>query len=144
MIDGGHRFLFNGSADFFRQPKGAMRAARIRIRKVTPDALRELGDAFARAWKSGKGAGDIFEFESPRALFRMLSPKRWELVETLQAAGPSSLRALARRLGRDAKRVNEDAAALIQYGLIARNDTGKLFVPYEVIHIDFALRATAA
>jgi len=121
-----------------------MRAARIRIRKDTRDALHELGDVFVRAWKTGKAPGDIFEFESPKALFRILSPKRWELVETLQAAGPSSLRGLARRLGRDVKRVHEDAAALIEYGLIERNDAGKVFVPYDVIHIDFDLRATAA
>ena len=121
-----------------------MKAARIRIRKGTSDALHELGDAFVRAWKTGKAPGDIFEFESPKALFSMLSPKRWELVERLQADGPSSLRGLARALGRDVKRVHEDAAALIEYGLIERNDAGKLFVPYDVIHIDFDLRATAA
>jgi len=117
---------------------------KIRIRKDTPDALHELGDAFICAWRIGKSQGDIFEFESPKSLSGTLSPKRWELVERLRADGPSSLRALARALGRDVKRVHEDAALLLDYGLIERNEAGRLNVPYDVIHIDFDLRATAA
>ena len=121
-----------------------MRRAKIRIRRHGRNAMRELGDRFVRAWKTGKPQGDVFEFESPKALFRTLTPKRWELVERLQADGPSSLRGLARALGRDVKRVHEDAAYLLDYGLIARNSAGKLHVPYDVIHIDFDLRAKAA
>ena len=121
-----------------------MRRAKIRIRADTRDALGALGDAFIHAWKTAKSHGDIFEFELPKSLFSALSPKRWELVERLQADGPSSLRGLARALGRDVKRVHEDAALLLDYGLIERNETRKLYVPYDVIHIDFDLRATAA
>ena len=50
------------------------------------------------------------------ALFRVLTPKRWELVERLQTVGPSSVRGLARDLERDVKRVHEDVLALMQYG----------------------------
>jgi predicted transcriptional regulator len=120
-----------------------MRTAKIEIRKDTTAALEELGAGFVRAWRSGKSDGDIFQFESPKSLFRMLTPKRWELVEKLQAIGPSSLRGLARALGRDVKRVHDDVSALLDYGLVERQEDGKLWVPYGVIHIDFDLRAAA-
>ena len=96
-----------------------------------------------KAWKTGKSAGDTLQFESPAALFRVLTPKRWELVERLQTLGPSSVRGLARELERDVKRVHEDVRTLMQVGLIARTEEGAFHVPYEVIHADFDLRAVA-
>jgi predicted transcriptional regulator len=96
-----------------------------------------------KAWKTGKAAGDTLQFESPAALFRVLTPKRWELVERLQTLGPSSVRGLARELERDVKRVHEDVRTLMQVGLIARTEEGTFHVPYEVIHADFDLRAVA-
>jgi len=83
----------------------------------------------------------VFSFESPAALFRVLSPKRWELIERLQALGPVSVRGLARALERDVKRVHEDVGTLIEVGLIAKTERGKIHVPYSVIEADFALRA---
>lgn len=120
-----------------------MRKATIRIRKDARSATREMGRRFAKAWKSGKSDGDVFEFESPAALFKVLTPKRWELVERLQSTGPSSLRALARELDRDVKRVHTDVSALIDHGLITRNEAGQVHVPYDVIRADFDLRAAA-
>ena len=90
-----------------------------------------------------QAAGDTLQFESPAALFRVLTPKRWELIERLQKLGPISVRGLARELERDVKRVHEDVSELIQCGLVTRNDEGKFHVPYEVIHADFDLRAVA-
>lgn len=120
-----------------------MKKATIRIRRSTRSATREMGERFVATWKSGKGSGDVFEFESPSALFKVLTPKRWQLVEQLQAIGPVTLRALARDLDRDVKRVHVDVAALIASGLIVRTRTGLIEVPYDVIQADFALRAVA-
>jgi len=120
-----------------------MKKATIRIRRDADTALEEMGARFTKAWKSGKSAGDTLVFESPAALFRVLKPKRWELVERLQQLGPSSLRSLARALGRDVKRVHEDARALVEFGLVARSDNGKFYVPYDVIHAEFDLRKVA-
>jgi predicted transcriptional regulator len=75
--------------------------------------------------------------------FSILSPRRWELIERLQALGAISLRGLARELGRDVKRVHEDVAVLLDWGLIERTDDRKIVVPYGVIHADFDLRAAA-
>ena len=102
-----------------------MKRAIIRIRRDR-NGLDALGKEFIRTWKSGRSNGDILQFESPAALFRVLTPKRWELVEKLQALGPVSLRGLARSLERDVKRVHEDVAELMERGMIERTEGGKI------------------
>lgn len=119
-----------------------MKKVTIRIRKDADAALQEMSERFVKAAKTGRGAGDALTFESPAALFRVLSPKRWELIEKLQALGPSSVRGLARALDRDVKRVHTDLVELIEYGLVERT-AGQVRVPYDVIHADFDLRAVA-
>ena len=118
-----------------------MTKAVLRIRRNTDAALADMGKRFTAAWKSGRSSAHVFTFESPAALFRVLSPKRWELLERLQSLGPSSLRGLARSLERDVKRVHEDVAALIEVGLIAKTEGGRIHVPFTVIEADFELRA---
>lgn len=118
-----------------------MTKAVLRIRRDTDAVLDEMGRRFASAWKSGRSSSHVFNFESPAALFRVLSPKRWELIERLQLMGESSVRGLARELERDVKRVHEDVGALIEVGLIEKTAGGKIHVPYSVIEADFALRA---
>ena len=119
-----------------------MSKAVLRIRHDTGAVLTEMGRRFTTAWKSGRSSSaHVFSFESPAALFRVLSPKRWELIERLQALGPVSVRGLARALQRDVKRVHEDVSVLIEVGLIEKTPGGKVHVPYSVIEADFALRA---
>ncbi len=120
-----------------------MKTATIRIHKDTDAAIKAMGERFVKAWRTGKSGGTVLHFESPAALFRVLSPKRWELIERLQALGPSSVRGLARELNRDVKRVHEDVGVLMEYGLIDRTEDSKVHVPYDVIHADFDLRAVA-
>jgi predicted transcriptional regulator len=113
----------------------------LRIRRNTDAALADMGKRFTAAWKSGKSSAHVFTFESPAALFRVITPKRWEVLERLQQLGPSSLRGLARSLERDVKRVHEDVAALIQVGLVEKTERGQVHVPFTVIEADFQLRA---
>ena len=120
-----------------------MKKLTIRIRRDADTALKEMGERFIKAWKTGKSSGDSLQFDSPAALFRVLTPKRWELIERLQKLGPSSVRGLARELERDVKRVHEDVGALIKCGLVVRGEDGKFRVPYDVIHADFDLSAVA-
>lgn len=120
-----------------------MKKATIRVRRDSGAALKKMEERFIKAWKTGKSAGDSLEFESPAALFRVLTPKRWELIERLQELGPSSVRGLARELERDVKRVHEDVRKLMECGLVARAEDGKFHVPYDVIRAEFDLRAVA-
>ena len=119
-----------------------MRTATIRIRSAS-DSLEAVRSRFVKALKTGKYAGEHFDFESPAALFRVLTPKRWELIECLQKTGPIGVRALARALGRDVKRVHEDAKAIAGYGLVEKTAEGKLCVPFGEIRPDFVMRAAA-
>ena len=120
-----------------------MRYATIRIRRDTEASIQEVRSRFLKAWSTEKYQGETFEFESSAALFRLLTPKRWELVEKLQGAGEISLRGLARLLGRDVRRVWDDVHALLDSGIVEKNDEGKLFVPYTEINADFTLRKVA-
>jgi predicted transcriptional regulator len=119
-----------------------MRTATIHIRK--PDeAMNDVRAGFLSAWQSESYGGEHFDFESPAALFRVLTPKRWELIERLQKEGPLGVRALARALERDVKRVHEDAALLMTTGIVEKTPEGKLVVPFAEIRADFMLRAAA-
>lgn len=119
-----------------------MRTAAIHIRKPE-EAMNEARAGFLAACRSGDYGGEHFDFESPAALFRVLTPKRWELIERLQKDGPMGVRALARALERDVKRVHEDAATLIATGMVEKTPDGKLAVPFAEIRADFLLRAAA-
>jgi predicted transcriptional regulator len=90
-----------------------------------------------------KGQPAVFTFSSPAQLFSVINPKRWQLIERLQHLGPSTVRGLARALDRDVKRVNDDVMAMIEWGLVERNDKGLVHVPYSVIHAAFDLKAVA-
>jgi predicted transcriptional regulator len=103
-----------------------------------------MTEKFLRAWHTGEYQGEYLTFSTPTQLFAVFPPKRWELITKLQELGPSSLRALARAVHRDVKRVHEDAAALLAEGVFERNDQQKLFVPFETIHISFDLVTKAA
>ncbi len=112
---------------------------------TAPDLLDSMGKAFIHAWESGQSADPVtvLTFTSPAQLFSVISPKRWDLIERLQQIGGSSIRGLARALGRDVKRVHEDVTLLIEWGIIERDEDGKVVVPYGVIQADFDLRAAA-
>lgn len=97
-----------------------------------------------RALETGTYQGEFISYATPAQLFATFPPKRWEVVGMVQAIGPTSLRALARALGRDVKRVHEDVAVLLAEGVLERDDNRKLFVPYATIHVSFDLMAKAA
>jgi len=99
---------------------------------------------FVAAVETDEYQGEVFEFESPAALFSVLTPKRWELIERLQSAGPRGVRALARLLGRDVRRVHDDVQRLLEIGFVEKDRDGKLIVPFEEIRADFSLCSAAA
>ena len=120
------------------------RTATIRIERDTRLALARAARGFARAWRTGKDHGSDFTFESPAALFRSLTPARWEAIERLQALGPSTLRGLARALERDVKSVHRDIHALIEIGLVTKDSKGSVLVPFARIRTEFDLQPKQA
>lgn len=99
-------------------------------------ALRDAGAAAVKGIEQGMYQGEILNFETPGEFFSRLSERRWTMLAEMQGAGSVGVRELARRLGRDVKRVHEDAAALVELGLIERTESGALLCPYADIHVD--------
>lgn len=54
-----------------------MRTATIRIERDDASAMTDASRQFLDAWSRGDYQGEVFSFESPTALFRVLTPKRW-------------------------------------------------------------------
>ena len=97
---------------------------------------------FARAWKTGKPQKSArISFATPELLWRVLTPKRWELLKARCGAGPVSIREAARRVGRDVKAVHSDVTALLNAGVLNRTDDGRIIFPYEAVKVEFLLQA---
>jgi len=114
------------------------------IRILDEDAaMQAMQQRFTNTMKEGDYAGEFLTFESPTALFRAISPKRWELIVALQKLDIVSMRELSRQLKRDVHRVHDDVKALKELGIIDQSDKG-VKVPFDKIHTDFTLTREAA
>lgn len=103
-------------------------------------ALRKAGE---RA-QAPDYQGEVLNFESPGAFFSQLSENRWTLVRELQGHGEIAIRELARRVGRDVKRVHEDVGVLTELGLVERGSGGGVVCPFIEVHIDMRLQPATA
>ena len=102
----------------------------------------ESMDDFLQTWKTGKPQKSArISFTSPELLWQVLAAKRWELLKALCGAGPVSIRAAARRVGRDVKAVHGDVTALLHAGVVDHAEGGGIVFPFEAIKIEFLLRA---
>ena len=97
---------------------------------------------FLRAFE-GEPQGDIISFESPALLFKILSGKRWEVLNLMTGSGSMTIRELARRLGRDVKAVHGDVHALLNPGILQKTESGQIVFPFEALHVDFMLKEAA-
>ena len=93
--------------------------------------LREAAADVAEAWKAAEAgrpvaAGDRILFREWGDLCAVLTPKRFELLRHLRRSPEGGVRALARALGRDVRRVHEDVVALAELGLVLRAADGGL------------------
>jgi predicted transcriptional regulator len=122
-----------------------MKNAVIEIRPDEDAAMEEGIERAKLAMRTGIPSDPVatFTFSSEAQLFEVFTAKRFELISKLQKIGPSSIRGLARELGRDVRRVHDDVAALIDWGIMERNEGGKVWVPFDEINIGFSLRAAA-
>ena len=101
---------------------------------------QETDRRFLRAFE-GEPQGTFISFESPVLLFKVLTGKRWELLNMMTGAGPMTIREAARRLGRDVKAVHGDVHALLNTGILEKTENGLIEFPFDAIHIDFTLKA---
>lgn len=108
-------------------------------------ALTRFGTALqavmdGRSPRSYSGIG----FENMAQFGEVFTPKRWELVETLKAAGPMTIYVLAKRLSRYYRNVHKDVSILSEWLVIGRDESGKIYVPWDEIDVRMALAKQAA
>jgi predicted transcriptional regulator len=102
------------------------------------ESLREA----ARAMKIGRGEREArIGFATPELLWKVLTAKRWELLKAMTAAGPLSIREVARRVGRDVKAVHGDVKALLEAGVVIRTADGAVEFPFDSVKVEFLLHA---
>src|SRR5580692_5261922 len=112
--------------------------------KITVGGALEADAArrFVDAWHRGE-RGETFQerhlaFESWDALVRVMTGKRMELLRYVRRHKVSSVRALAKALGRDYSNVHADVQALTAAGLLDIRDGG-VQVDYDVIETKIAI-----
>ncbi|MAN53269.1 MULTISPECIES: hypothetical protein [unclassified Marinimicrobium] len=104
-------------------------------------ATRETVERRMKAALKGKSQGDFISFPDEETLWRTLTPKRWLLIKAMTGAGPLGIRELARKLERDVKAVHTDVQALLGCGVLDKDDSGKVYFPYDAVHVDFVVKA---
>lgn len=93
----------------------------------------------AVAAAEGRQQGAHISFTSAGLLWKVLTAKRWALLEAMTGRGAMAIREVARLVGRDVKAVHGDVHALLQAGLLDRTDKGGVVFPYDAVHVDFTL-----
>ncbi len=109
------------------------------------DRLDDMGRRFVDAWHraergelTSENAERHVGFESYERFARILTPRRLELLRHVHRQPARSVRALAQALGRDYRRVHEDVQALVDAGLLDRDESG-LHADYETVRMETRL-----
>ena len=106
--------------------------------------IDEIGKRFGDAWRRLERGEKVREthltFFDLETMLATLSPKRLALLKHVRRQSASSVSELARNLGRDYKRVHVDVSALVQAGLIVRDENG-IRAPYDSIQATVSLSA---
>lgn len=90
---------------------------------------------------SGEAQGARVSFASVDLLWKVLTPKRWALLKALAGQDAMTMRAAARRVGRDVKAVHGDIHALLDAGLLDRTEDGLITFGYAALRVEFTLQA---
>jgi predicted transcriptional regulator len=102
----------------------------------------EASRRFVDAWHRGERGETIHErhlaFESWDALARVLTGKRMELLRYVRRHNVTSVRSLAKALGRDYSNVHADVQALMAAGLLDATDGG-VRADYDAIETKIAI-----
>jgi predicted transcriptional regulator len=100
----------------------------------------EVRERTLRAFR-GQAQGAQISFPSVEMLWKIITPKRWDLLRLMTGTGPLAIREIARRMGRDVKSVHGDVHALLTAGILDHSPDGRVVFPYDAVHVDFTMRA---
>lgn len=103
-------------------------------------SVEETKARMRRAFQ-GKKQGAFIGFATPELLWKIITPKRWDVLRAMTGKEPIAIREVARLVGRDVKSVHGDIHALLKAGVLDRDEDGRIVFPYDEVHVDFVLRA---
>lgn len=113
--------------------------------KVTIGDRYDMAKEFIETWQQAE-AGHIpnqveekIYFKDDRALFKVLTPKRCELLRYVHDHGKTAILALAKQLNRDYRNVYQDVKELSQAGLMIKDKMGEYSVPWNAIVTEISL-----
>lgn len=113
--------------------------------KVAIGSRQDMAKEFITAWhqaeagQSLKQAEEKIFFKDERALFKVLTPKRCELLRYVHEHGKTAILALAKQLKRDYRNVYQDVKELSQAGLMVKDTAGEYSVPWGTIVTEISL-----
>jgi predicted transcriptional regulator len=107
---------------------------------LSVSSREEINQRFLQGFQ-GEPQGTVISFESPALLFKVLTGKRWELLNMMTGAGPMTIRQAARRLGRDVKAVHGDVDTLLNTGILQKIDNDRVEFPFDAVRVEFTLKA---
>lgn len=116
--------------------------------EIGVQSLKQMGVDILAAWNVAEQGNppptkEALYFSDMHSLLSTLTPARWKLLEVLKETGPLSVYALAKKAERHYSNVHADVARLLELGLMSRDEQQRVYVPWDEIHADFALRAAA-
>jgi len=91
----------------------------------------------------GEKLGEFISFATVELLWKVLTAKRWDILQTMTGQGEMTIREVARRVDRDVKAVHGDVQALVVAGVLDRAKSGRVIFPYDAVHVDFTLKKAA-
>ncbi|QFY43973.1 hypothetical protein F6R98_16160 [Candidatus Methylospira mobilis] len=102
--------------------------------------IAKRADAGAPATESDYHLG----FEDAGQLFSEFTAERCRMLDVLAATGAQSIYALAKRLRRNYSNVHRDVQAMIERDIIAKDDDGRVYVPWDSVDIRVTLGSSRA
>jgi predicted transcriptional regulator len=93
-------------------------------------------------WQAGEEIPHVVNFQNPSDLRALLTDRRVELLRSIMAERPDSIRQLAKRLDRDVKSIHDDLQVLADYDIVHFEQAGRAkrpFVPYDTIEVSLEI-----
>lgn len=112
-------------------------------------SLEEDLAQFAQVWRDAEAGKRVksyagIGFESAVQLLSALTPQRFALIHSLKSFGACSIYALAKHLSRNYSNVHSDVTKLLELGIAEKDESGRVFVPWDEIDVQFPLQRLAA
>ena len=101
---------------------------------------REIARKLDTGWRPELPVEWLY-FEDLPTLLKYLTPKRFELLNTLHAMGHVSINALAKKLHRQYRNVFDDVKILERLSLVEKDEKNLFYVPWDEIDATFRLAA---